>query len=268
MHKKRPTTSLIITTYNWPGVLNLCLLSVKGQQELPDEVIIADDGSTEATKLLIEEFKKDFPVPLIHVWQPDEGFQLSRIRNKAIAVASKEYIIQVDGDLILHPMFVADHIAFCKKDSFVSGSRVMLNKEYSTQLIKAGKIDVNLFSKGVSNKLNGYRIKFLRSYFSERYKIEDILYLRGCNMAFWRADLIAVNGFNEGFTGWGREDNEVAVRLINRGIRKRIIKFGGIVFHNFHEQKSRADLSRNDDMLNDAIKNNLTWCPKGVDQYL
>ncbi len=95
-----------------------------------------------------------------------------------------------------------------------------------------------------------------------------MLYLRGCNMAFWREDLISVNGFNEGFTGWGREDNEIAVRLINRGIRKRIIKFGGIVFHNFHEQKSRADLSRNDDMLNDAIKNKLIWCIKGVDQYL
>ena len=268
MQENKLHTSLIISTYNWPQVLNLCLLSVKGQKVLPDEVVIADDGSTEETQLLITKFQKDFPVPIKHVWHPDEGFQLSKIRNRAIAAASYEYIIQVDGDLILHPMFIADHISFSKKGSFVSGSRVMLNHEYSSQLINAGEIDVNLFSKGVSNKLNGYRVKFLRSYFSERYKIKDMLYLRGCNMAFWREDLIAVNGFNEGFTGWGREDNEVAVRLINRGIRKRIIKFGGIVFHNFHEQKSRADLSRNDDMLNEAIKNKLTWCDKGVNQYL
>src|ERR1700761_2184882 len=131
-------TSLNISTYNWPQALNLCLLSVKAQKVLPDEVIIADDGSTDETKTLIEIFQKDFSVPIKHVWQPDEGFQLAKIRNKGIAASSYEYIIQVDGDLILHPHFIADHIAFSKKNTFVSGSRVLLDKAYSAKLIESG----------------------------------------------------------------------------------------------------------------------------------
>src|SRR5687768_10761216 len=95
------TTSLIISTYNWPEALNLCLMSIKSQTLLPDEIIIADDGSSGETKVLIENFQRSFEVPILHVWQPDQGFQLSRIRNKAIARATKEYIIQIDGDLIL-----------------------------------------------------------------------------------------------------------------------------------------------------------------------
>jgi glycosyltransferase involved in cell wall biosynthesis len=261
-------TTLAISTYNWPQALNLCLLSVLKQKVLPNEVIIADDGSTDSTRILIEQFQKDFPVPLIHVWQPDEGFQLSKIRNRAIAAANYEYIIQVDGDLILHPHFVADHIAFAKPQSFVSGSRVMLSEALSGKLLQEGSINVNLMQKGISNKSNGLRIGFVRNYLSERYRIHDMLYLRGCNMAFWREDLIKVNGFNESFTGWGREDNEVAVRLINSGIRKRIIKFGAVVYHIYHPVNSRSDLGRNDDMLNAAITNHVTYCQLGLNQYI
>jgi glycosyltransferase involved in cell wall biosynthesis len=268
MQHQKPTTSLNISTYNWPEALNLCLLSVKALKVLPDEVIIADDGSTESTRQLIEKFQKDFPVPIKHIWQPDEGFQLARIRNKGIAASAYEYIIQIDGDLILHPHFIADHMAFSKRGSFVSGSRVMLDEKYSRTLLNKEKVDVNLFNKEVRNKLNGVRVQFLRSYLSERYKINDMLYMRGCNMAFWRDDLVMVNGYNEEFKGWGREDNEVAVRLINSGIRKRIIKFGGIVFHIYHPEKSRSGLDRNDDMLNDAIITKKTECPVGLNQYL
>jgi len=92
--------------------------------------------------------------------------------------------------------------------------------------------------------------------------------MRGCNMAFWREDLLKVNGYNEEFSGWGREDNEVAVRLMNSGISKRIIKFGGVVFHIYHPEKSRSGLDRNDDILQDAIVNKKKFSKIGLDQYL
>ncbi len=268
MQKKKITTSLNISTYNWPEALNLCLLSVKSLKVLPDEVIVADDGSTDSTLQLVEKFQEDFPVPIKYVWQPDEGFQLARIRNKGIAASSGEYIIQIDGDLILHPMFVADHISFSEKGSFVTGSRVMLDEQYSKELIRSGETSVNLLNKDVRNKSNGVRVKVLRNYLAERYRVKDMLFMRGCNMAFWRDDLVMVNGYNEEFTGWGREDNEVAVRLINSGIKKRIIKFGGVVFHIYHPEKSRSGLNKNDDMLQDAITNKKTYCPLGLNQYL
>src|SRR5690606_36112774 len=98
-------------TYNWPEALECCLLSVLKQKMLPGEVIIADDGSGEPTRQLINRFRQLCPVPLLHVWQPDEGFRLGKIRNKAIAAASGDYIIQTDGDIILHPLFIKDHMA-------------------------------------------------------------------------------------------------------------------------------------------------------------
>ena len=104
------TSSLIIATYNWPGALDCCLRSVLLQRELPNEVVIADDGSRHDTRQVIDAYRKQMPVPLKHVWHEDEGFRLGMIRNKAMAAATGEYLIQVDGDLILHPMFVRDHL--------------------------------------------------------------------------------------------------------------------------------------------------------------
>ncbi|GAB2697345.1 glycosyltransferase family 2 protein [Mucilaginibacter koreensis] len=260
--------SLNISTYNWPQALELCLKSVLNQSQLPAEVIIADDGSTAETTELIQRFQKDFPVPLVHVWQPDEGFQLARIRNKGIAASKGSYIIQVDGDLILHPHFIRDHARFAAPGTFVTGSRVVLNPQLSARLLQSGSVKLSLFTGGMSNRSNGIRNLWLRNYMASRYRINDIYFMRGCNMAFWRNDLVTVNGYNEDFSGWGREDNEVAIRLLNIGLQKRVIKFGGVVYHIYHPEKSRSGLNRNDELLQDAVKNKTVYCPNGLNQYL
>jgi glycosyltransferase involved in cell wall biosynthesis len=265
--KKRPSVSLIISTYNWPSALNLCLLSIRQQSVLPDEVIIADDGSAEETTHLIKQYQQDFLVPLVHVWQQDDGFQLARIRNKALAKARYEYVIQIDGDLILHKRFVEDHLRFSRRGSFVSGSRVLMNSELSKSLVESGIARVSVFAKGIRNMTNGLRIPWLTT-LMQGYKKDNIYYLRGCNMAFWKTDLLVVNGYNEGFAGWGREDNELAARLINSGVKKRIIKFGGIVFHIYHPEKSRCNVDINDTLLQKTITEKLDYSTKGVEQYL
>src|SRR5690349_16761621 len=114
-----PSVSLIISTYNWPDALELCLQSVQQQRLLPGEVIIADDGSSKETGQVIERFQKRLLVPLHHIWQTDEGFRLGMIRNKAMAAAKGEYLIQIDGDLVLHPDFVYDHVHAAKKGYFL-----------------------------------------------------------------------------------------------------------------------------------------------------
>jgi glycosyltransferase involved in cell wall biosynthesis len=262
-----PGVSLIVSTYNWPEALNLCLLSISKQTLLPDEVIIADDGSSDETLKLIEKHKRNFPVPIIHIWQPDEGFQLSKIRNKAIAASSQKYIVQIDGDLILEAHFIEDHMAFRKENTFVSGSRVIMKSELSKKLVELEKSKVNLTSSGLLNKFNGLRLPFL-SRRMDNYRQEDIYYLRGCNMAFWRNDLVKVNGYNEAFLGWGREDNEIGLRLIHSGVRKRIIKFSGIVFHIFHQEKTRHGLNINDELMQLTATKKLSRCEIGLDQYL
>ena len=94
--------SLIITTYNRPESLILVLNSIENQTIVPQEVIIADDGSTVETKEIIVKFQKDSDLNIIHSWQEDNGFRAAKSRNKAIAKSSGDYIIFIDGDIILH----------------------------------------------------------------------------------------------------------------------------------------------------------------------
>lgn len=265
--KKRFSVSVIIPTYNWPEALNLCLKSVLSQSVLPDEIVIADDGSTQDTQNLIDNIAKESNVPIIHVWQEDNGFRLAQIRNKAIARSSKDYIIQIDGDVILHKDFIKDHIRFARKGSFVSGSRVIIEQGLAKQLLSSQKFKISIYTKGTHSKLNGLHLPWL-SPLQEKYRQDDILYVRGCNMAFWRKDLLKVNGYNEEMTGWGREDNELASRLINTGIKKRIIKFAGIMYHIYHPMRPRTSVNKNDKILQQSIVSKTIWCDKGVTQYI
>lgn len=261
-------TSLIISTYNWPEALRLCLLSVMAQSVLPDEVIIADDGSTCATAELINAMRPDFPVNLIHIWHADEGFQLSKIRNKAIAMSSYDYIIQIDGDLVLHRDFIKNHLTLSKPGTFVAGSRVLMNRELSEKVLKTGNTSIPVFERGVGNFCNRLSIGWLSRFMADRYRTNDIFALRGCNMAFWRHDLIRVNGYNEVFHAWGLEDNEIAIRLLNSGVRKRAIKFGGVVFHIHHKEVNRAGAAENRLHLSHAMRHKSVYCTHGIDQYL
>jgi glycosyltransferase involved in cell wall biosynthesis len=265
---KSMKVSLIISTYNWPAALNICLQSILFQTRLPDEVLIADDGSGPETRELVESFKSHFPVPIVHVWHPDAGFQLAGIRNKAILVAKHEYIIQIDGDLILHPQFINDHLKLARRGSFISGSRVLLPADFTAQILQTGKIPawLKLYSKG-ENRLNALRIPTLMRLLASEYKKNQPFYVKGCNMSFWRDDLVAINGYNEAITGWGREDNELAVRLINSGKKRLFIKFGGICYHLFHPVVSREMEVLNDQILSDAIKNKSIIASKGISAH-
>lgn len=261
------TVSLIISTYNSPQALDLCLQSILFQSVLPDEILVADDGSGEETRKVVERFQKETKIPVMHVWHEDEGFRLTVIRNKAIARASMQYIIQVDGDVILNRHFIKDHKLFAKKKRFVTGSRLNIQKELSDKMLAERSIHVSIRNKGVHNRLNGVRSRIL-SWLLQDYHQSDLLYVRGCNMAFWRSDLLSVNGYDESMLGWGREDSEIACRLINAGIRKRVIKNAGIIFHLYHSDNSRSQFNINNEILQKTIDEKRVWCSKGVDQYL
>lgn len=130
--------SLIITTYNSPDRLALVLDSVRDLSPIPAEVIIADDGSTDDTRELIESYAKSFPCPLRHIWQEDKGFRVSISRNKGIAAATQDYIITIDGDMIVDSHFIADHLRFAKRGVVLQGSRTGLSA-FATQEILAAK---------------------------------------------------------------------------------------------------------------------------------
>lgn len=256
-------TSLIITTYNSPSYLTLTLKSVLNQTVMPDEVIIADDGSGDETRELIDSFRKIFPVKLVHVWHPDEGFRLAAIRNKAIAKASGEYIIQIDGDIILHPEFIADHLKYATKGCFVGASRTFVKQNYSEKMLRSGQFDYAKLKENSKNKLNSIRIPMLTSLLKYQ-RSHDKLTIRGCNMAYWKEDAIKINGYNEAFKGWGSEDCDFSVRLSNLGRKKLWLKFSAIEYHTFHPENSREQKSTNLSMVEDALSRHLTYVTDGI----
>ncbi|MBD1420238.1 glycosyltransferase family 2 protein [Sphingobacterium chuzhouense] len=262
--------SLIISTYNWPEALELTLLSVLNQTILPEEVIIADDGSTSATKDLIMRMQNLFTVPLIHIWHEDKGFRLAAIRNKAFAKASTPYIVQIDGDIILHAKFIEDHLHIAQPGFLLQGSRVMLGKMYSKSLFEKKSTYINIWSPDIKRRENGFRIPLLSRYLLKKYKNKyPIYYARGANMSFWKQDLIEVNGYNENFEGWGHEDSDLTLRLMNKGVKKMIIKFAAIAYHLFHpEKKEKSHEERNKSILAASVKEKTIWNNFGLEKYL
>lgn len=258
------TTSLIITTYNWKEALELVLLSVLRQTKLPDEVIVADDGSSDGTHTLLEKFQ--MPTPLIHSWQEDQGFRAAKSRNRAIAKASGTYIILIDGDMILDKNFIQDHISFAKQGSFTQGGRVIFEENLAKKVLANKYIEFSFFQKGIKNRKNMIRFAPLSYLFSsQNHKTKG---LKTCNMAFFRKDCLHVNGFNEDFVGWGREDSEFCQRLFNAGLTRRDLKFSATAYHIYHHERPRKSLSKNDEILQNTINQKLFTCKNGIDKYL
>ncbi|WP_194438279.1 glycosyltransferase family 2 protein [Vibrio fluminensis] len=258
-------TTLIITTYNWKEALKVVLESVKHQTILPNEVIVADDGSREDTKLLIEEMAQNFPVALIHSWQIDDGFRAAQSRNRAIAKSSGDYIIIIDGDIVLPQNFIADHLKNAKKEQFIQGGRVLLNQKLTHNLILEGKLP-SIFSKGIKNRKNMISSEIFSAVFSKISNTDKST--RSCNMSFWREDILEINGFNNDFVGWGREDSEFVHRMLNAGKTRLYLKFAGVGYHLYHNENSRASLAQNDEILEKTIQQHLKRCENGVDQFI
>lgn len=258
--------SLIITTYNWKEALEISLLSAFKQTYMPCEIIVADDGSRSDTRELVEQIASDAPVRVVHSWQEDKGFRLARSRNRAIARTTGEYIVLVDGDILLEKHFIEDHQKFARQGYFIQGTRVLLSRSLSETVLANKSMSSMYCKQGVENRKNCIRSGLLASLFS--FKSSRLTGIKTCNFAFFKDDAISVNGFNEEFVGWGREDSEFTVRLLNNGVRRRNMKFNGLAYHLYHPMNDRTRLEHNDRILNDTIDQKLTWCEKGLDQYL
>ncbi|MCE7040121.1 glycosyltransferase family 2 protein [Dyadobacter sp. CY312] len=256
-----PNTSLIISTYNWPEALYTCLLSVARQKVLPDEIIIADDGSREETSALIKAMKSVISVPIVHVWHEDLGFRKAEILNKAVQKSAGKYLIQIDGDVILHPCFVKDHLLAAEQGAFVRGTRARLTPSKTSELLVSGDLDLHFYSLGVYNRLNALRLPLLKS-FGERKEMKS-RNVRGSNLAFWKADFVRVNGYNNDLQGWGHEDEELAARFVNNAIIKKIVKLSAVQYHLHHDELKRENEPFHASAVQDAIINNLKTCYNG-----
>lgn len=259
-------STVVLSTYNWKEALELVLISLLRQTVQPSEIIIADDGSTDDTRQLIDQIRTTTKIPIIHVWHEDVGNRKSMVMNKAIAKATTAYILCMDGDVIAHPMWVEDHLSMAEKGMYLYGSRVNIQASLLDSLFKNKKVNFNFFSPGIKKRARTIHSRFLAK--REKPHTNYSSKMRGCNFSFWKEDFIRVNGYNEDFTGWGREDSDLAYRFHHAGLRAKRLKFCAIVYHIYHSEQSKEFFQKNNELQENTIREKISVIKKGIDQYL
>lgn len=268
-----PSISVIVTTYNWPAALAQILSALAAQSYPAMEVIIADDGSREETKSLIASWQSRFPFPLKHCWQPDDGFRAAQIRNKAVAMASHEYMVFLDGDCIPQPHFVKRHAHLAEKGWFVAGNRLLLNAAFTQKSLQGSlQLHQRRLSAWLLTRLRGgcnrwgtlvpLPLGMLRKWTRSRWQG-----VKTCNLGLWRDDFLRINGFDEDFVGWGFEDSDLVIRLLRMGIYRKQGKSAVTVLHLWHVEQPRSQLDANQALLDQTLRENRIRALKGVDQY-
>ena len=244
--------SILLATYNWPQALKLCLESLATQTDHHFEIIIADDGSTESTKQIIDAFQSTHSISITHLWQEDQGFRKTKILNQAIEAAKGDYLIFLDGDCLVQPDFVARHRKLAQKGFLVTGSRVLLNEKLTQELLATSRWDFKLFiSKLLEYRLNGginkywpLKIKLGNGSWRD-YKKFVWRRIKGCNMACWKTDAQAIDGFDETMTGWGHEDADFVFRLQRHHIKRKSGSWSTEVLHLFHQIHDQSNAAEN-----------------------
>ncbi len=250
--------SIIVATYNRPDALAATLRGLEAQTDRNFEIVIADDGSDETTGGIITAFARNTKIAVKHAWHADSGFRLAEIRNRAIRISTGDYCVFLDGDCIPRPGFVAAHRALMEPGWFVTGNRMLLS-EALTQRILEKNLEPEKWGfftwtirrlRGEVNRLSplfGISLGALRKRQARRWRGA-----RGSNMAFWRRDLDAVDGFDSAFTGWGREDSDIFVRMIRSGVLRKDGRFATAVLHLWHKEADRSQLAGNERQLDQA----------------
>ena len=270
--------SVIVTTYNRPDALCAVIRALLEQTDANFEVIIADDGSSEATRVAISGFRDKIPAAglkrLVHAWQPDDGFQASAARNMGVFASRGEYLIFLDGDCIPRPSFVARHRLLAEPGFMVSGSRVLLSQQFTAHLLssesQAAHTRGMFYWLGRRLAGNANKVVPLLNFPDSRFRhYRSVKWnrIKSCNLAMWRSDYAAVNGFDESFVGWGHEDADLVLRLARRGVRRKGGAFSTEVFHLWHRENTRSTESENRKRVEERMKTGVIQADLGLSEH-
>ncbi len=262
--------SVIVTTYNREDALEAVLRSLARQTDQDFEVVVADDGSTAATGQLVEAWKAKVGHRLEHVWHEDRGFRAAEIRNRAILAARGGYCIFLDGDCIVRPDFVATHRRLAAPGWFVTGNRILLSSSLTTKVLRE-KLTPETWSfggwlverwRGGVNRLSA----LLRLPLGPLRRLRQNIWrgARSCNLAVWRSDLDRVDGFDADYSGWGKEDSDIIVRLLHAGVRRKDGVFATGVLHLWHAEADRSRLAENERKLAEIIASRGVRAQRGL----
>lgn len=269
--------SVIVPTYNRPEALRLCLTSLAGQTRLPDEVLVADDGSGPETARTISEFagSSDCRFELRHVWQEDDGFRKPRILNETVRQSAGDFLVFIDGDCMAHREFVRSHLLSAEPGVIASGKRVDLGRGLTEKILKRGRPLARLTVPLIIDSL-----------FSDTRKAEEAIRITspmlrrllhrdaisddgvwGCNFSLHRELFYAINGCDEDFLDGSIEDNDLGIRVLNSGGRIKSVRALAVVFHLWHRSTwsfANEKFIRNREILRRRIELKEPRCVNGI----
>jgi glycosyltransferase involved in cell wall biosynthesis len=266
--------AVIVTTYNRPDALAAVFEGYLAQTDRDFELIVADDGSGEETRAVVEEFAGRAPFAVRHVWQEDRGFRAAAIRNKALAATDADYIIFTDGDCIPARDFIAQHRRLAEAGWFLSANRVLLSERFTRDVL-ARRLPVHRwsFARWVAAWLRrdiNRLLPLVRLPDGEFRKRDGARWegAKTCNLSATRADLLYVNGLDERYAGWGLEDSDLVIRLLHAGVRHKSARFAASVFHLWHRENDRSKLPENQERLDAVLRSDRVRAEAGLEQYL
>ncbi len=265
-----PFISLVISTYNRPDALAAVVEACFLQTDTDFEIIIADDGSGQPTRDSVDALMARSPVPMQHIWQPDDGFRLAMARNRGTMAARGQYMVFLDGDCIPQRDFIAQHRKLAQKGYLVTGSRILLSEAFTARIL-AERIDLPAAG---SAAMCGFRMKgHMNKVLQVMLRLPDIgrashrfswRRIKGCNLGMWRSDLDTINGFDESFRGWGHEDSDLVVRMFNAGVMRKDGAFATEVFHLWHREAQRDQATSNKHLVLERAANKSTLASQGL----
>ena len=266
-------TAVIVTTYNRPDALAVVLEGYCGQSDPDFTLVVADDGSTQETATVVQEFARRGHLSLAHVWQEDRGFRAAAIRNRAVASTNADYIIFTDGDCVLLRDFVKAYRDLAEPGYFLGSNRVLLGEAFTSRVLRE-RLPIHgwrwpdwasaWFRRDVNRLLPLMTLPdgAFRKRSPDRWEG-----IKTCNLSAWKRDLVCVNGLDESYEGWGLEDSDLVIRLLHAGIKHKTARFAAPVFHLWHREQDRLSLPANQKRLDQLLRTTIVRAAVGLDQY-
>jgi glycosyltransferase involved in cell wall biosynthesis len=263
---------VVITTYNSPLWLKKVLWGYEAQTDKNFTVLIADDGSGQPTRDVIEEFQSRKQLTIVHVWHPDAGFQKCQILNKTIAQTDCDYLIFTDGDCVPEPDFIALHRKLAKLNCFLSGGYVKLTTPVSNE------IDEKLIRQGIIFNRD-WLIEHGQPRSSKLWKLIKNQPIKkflnwitptkatwnGMNSSTWTEAIKACNGFNEDMQ-YGGLDRELGERLYNYGLKGEQVRYSITCLHLDHPRAydNPETWRKNYAIRNEVKRTGRFWADNGI----
>lgn len=266
--------AVVPATYNRPDALAALFEGYLAQTWRDFEIVVADDGSAEATREVIERYRQRAPFRIDHVWQENRGYRAAAIRNQAVAASDADYIVYTDHDCVPRPDFLERHARLAERGWFVAGNRVLLS-EALTRRVLDGALPLHRWTlrdwwrEWRAGGIN--RIAPLATLPDGPWRRLHPRRWQGaktCNLAVWRGDLVTVNGMDEAFTGWGLEDSDLVIRLIHAGVRHKSGRFACPLFHLWHREQDKSRYAENRRRIDEMLAAGRVVAPTGLSRHL